>query len=140
MPISQQLSLVDLNVGGKGDENDDGVRLRAFQKSPGLFVELFSRFGGKPVITCLNLRKPNHCAANRQRRRLIWPELAWSLCVPVFTAKQDEPAFVVVVEGEERVAAEAPDLESVINLLSEGINTIFEEPLKRLAGLGYSWA
>jgi NTE family protein len=78
--------------------------------------------------------------ANRQRRRLIWPELAWSLCVPVFTAKQDEPAFVVVVEGEERMAAEAPDLESVINLLSEGINTIFEEPLKRLARLGYSWA
>jgi hypothetical protein len=78
--------------------------------------------------------------ANRQRRRLIWPELAWSLCVPVFTAEQDEPAFVVVVEGEERMTEEAPDLESVINLLSEGINTIFEEPLKRLARLGYSWA
>jgi NTE family protein len=59
--------------------------------------------------------------ANRQRRRLIWPELAWSLCVPVFTAEQDEPAFVVVVEGEERLAEEAPTLESVINLLSEGI-------------------
>jgi hypothetical protein len=78
--------------------------------------------------------------ANRQRRRLIWPELAWSLCVPVFTAEQDEPAFVVVVEGKERMTEEAPDLESVINLLSEGINTIFEEPLKRLARLGYSWA
>ena len=78
--------------------------------------------------------------ANRQRRRLVWPELAWSLCVPVFTADQDEPALVVVIEGDERIADEAPNLESVINLLSEGTSTIFEEPLKRLARLGYSWA
>jgi NTE family protein len=78
--------------------------------------------------------------ANRQRRRLIWPELAWSLCVPVFPAGYEEPAFVVVLEGEEEIADGSPNLEGVVNLLSEGINTIFEEPLKRLARLGYSWA
>ena len=74
----------------------------------------------------------------RRLRNRIWPDLKWSLCVPIFeadAAADDNPAFVVSLDGNDPLDADDDTTEAVIDYLAEQIRTAFADTLVRLAQL-----
>lgn len=67
--------------------------------------------------------------ANRQRRKLVWPELAWQLCIPILDG-EGRPRFAIHINGDahlpvdERVEEAVTEIESSVK---EFFNLIMKE-------------
>lgn len=79
--------------------------------------------------------------ANAHRRTLVWPEMAWTVCLPIFpveldrvegSAAQTRAAFVVMIDGNEPLA---PGAEDAISVVLEDVRRAFATVVVRAAAL-----
>ncbi|WP_158595786.1 patatin-like phospholipase family protein [Oleomonas cavernae] len=68
---------------------------------------------------------------NRQLRKLIWPNLMWSLSVPILGG-DGKVQFVAVLDGNDRIGPTSAKLEAVIDLISDHAKTIFKTAVEKL--------
>jgi len=54
---------------------------------------------------------------NRLRRKLLWPKLAWQLCIPIFD-EQGRPRFAVYINGDVKLPADQSVEEAVTQIES----------------------
>lgn len=79
---------------------------------------------------------------NRLRRALVWGDLRWSLCVPIFIDDKDEPQCVVSVDGDHELAADSAAQKRFVDEVAAKITGLFETAIifdKRTEGTRSTW-
>lgn len=66
---------------------------------------------------------------NRLRRELVWRDLRWSLCVPIFINDKDEPQCVVSVDGDHELAADSAAQKRFVDDVAVKITGLFEKAI-----------
>jgi NTE family protein len=88
-----------------------------------------SRFEIAPFTTGLELTGE----ANRLRRKLVWPDLAWQLCVPIL-GKESRPRLVVHINGNAQLLADRR-LEDAVSEIENSVKEFFNLIEKELSEL-----
>lgn len=103
-----------------------------------------AQFEIRPFPSDLNLSGD----ANRQRRRLVWRNLAWTICIPIYRDGASAPAastggpgghlsppeFVVTIDGDDMLRDEDEAFEVVSSLVDQ-VRDLFSEILLELQEL-----
>ena len=81
--------------------------------------------------------RPPYVGLDRHRKRLIWRDMAWLFCIPIFADPAGDtaaPVFVVTVDCNQAIDPEAENLPSVLDLLKTQTETIFAKAMANLKG------
>lgn len=91
------------------------------------------RFELAPLPPELSLPGPH----DAHRRALVWPALAWTICIPISTnaANDAKILFVVTIDGDEPLSP-VPELEEVIGALVDATEAFFADVVTELQALG----
>lgn len=72
--------------------------------------------------------------ANRLRRKLRWPKLAWQLCIPILD-EEDCARFTVQISGDAKLPADDPRLEEAITEMESSVKEFFNLIMQQLSEL-----
>ena len=89
-----------------------------------------SRFELEPFPPQLDL--PGE--ANRLRRKLRWPKLAWQLCIPILDG-ENRARFVVHIGGDAKLPANDPRLEEAVTEIENSVKEFFNLIMLELSEL-----
>jgi hypothetical protein len=70
---------------------------------------------------------------NRLRRKLLWPELAWQLCIPILD-ERGRPRIAVHINGNARLAVDQR-VEDAVTEIESSVKEFFNLIMKELSEL-----